>query len=62
MVVVVVVDVGTVGISIGTIIPVRMRLTTVFTNGYGPWLQNLPEKSSRSGAHIITPPKSLPII
>jgi hypothetical protein len=36
VVVAVVVDVGTVGISIGTIIPVRIRLTTVFNNGYGP--------------------------
>jgi hypothetical protein len=36
VVVAVVVDVGTVGISIGTIIPVRIRLTTVFINGYCP--------------------------
>jgi hypothetical protein len=61
-VVVVVVVVGIVGISIGTMIPVRIRLTTVFINGYRPRLQKLPEKSSRSGAHIITPPRSFPII
>jgi hypothetical protein len=36
VVVVVVVSVGTAGITIGTIIPVRIRLTTVFNNGYGP--------------------------
>jgi len=36
IVVVVVVGVGAVGITIGTIIPVRIRLTTVFNNGYGP--------------------------
>ncbi len=62
VVVVVVVVVGIVGISIGTMIPVRIRLTTVFINGYRPRLQKLPEKSSRSGAHIITPPRSFPII
>ena len=58
----VVVSVGTVGITIGTIVFVRIILTTVFINGYGPRLQNVPEKSSRSGAHIITPPRSFPII
>ncbi len=59
---VVVVDVGRVGITIGTLVPARMIFTTVFINGYGPRLQNLPEKSSRSGAHIITPPRSFPRI
>jgi hypothetical protein len=62
VVVVVVVVVGSVGITIGTMTSVRMILTTVFINGYGPRLQNFPEKSSRSGAHIITPPRSFPII
>jgi len=62
VVAVVVVVVGSVGITIGTMTSVRMILTTVFINGYGPRLQNFPEKSSRSGAHIITPPRSFPII
>jgi hypothetical protein len=36
VVVVAVVGVGRVGITIGTIIPVRMIFTTVFINGYRP--------------------------
>ncbi len=36
VVVVVIVVAGRVGITIGTIIPVRIRLTTVFINGYRP--------------------------
>ena len=54
--------VGGVGITIGTIVLVRRIFTTAFINGYLPRLQKLPEKSSRSGAQIITPPRFFPMI
>jgi hypothetical protein len=62
VVVVGVVVVGRVGSSTGTVLPVRRMFTTVFINGYRPNLQKLPEKSSKSGAHIIAPPRSFSII